>query len=93
MEAGAASATRVYPAIAWIDDLRAPHLPCRQRNPLGEPQDDHESEENSWVQLLEIPELIGSGDISSGTTLVALLHVLALTRETLTPVTASLSGC
>ena len=45
------------------------------------------------MQLLEIPELIGSGDISSGTTLVALLHVLALTRETLTPVTGSLSGC
>jgi predicted RNA polymerase sigma factor/8-oxo-dGTP pyrophosphatase MutT (NUDIX family) len=43
----------------------------------GPPQDDFESERVSWVPLAGVPELIGRGDISSGTTLAALLYAMA----------------
>jgi hypothetical protein len=45
----------------------------------GPPEDDFESEHVSWVPLAEIPGLISRGDISSGTTLAALLYTLVRT--------------
>jgi 8-oxo-dGTP pyrophosphatase MutT (NUDIX family) len=43
---------------------------------IGEPVDDFESERIEWVPLNDIHSLIAKGDISSGTTIVALLYLL-----------------
>jgi 8-oxo-dGTP pyrophosphatase MutT (NUDIX family) len=47
----------------------------------GPPEDDFESERVSWVPLTEVPGLINRGDISSGTTLAALLYALVRTSQ------------
>jgi hypothetical protein len=44
---------------------------------IGSPEDDFESDSVSWVPLASVPSLISSGDITSGTTLAALLFVIA----------------
>ncbi|MGH3184509.1 MAG: hypothetical protein ACRDOH_34920 [Streptosporangiaceae bacterium] len=44
---------------------------------IGEPQDDFESSRIEWVPLATIPGLIDTGQISSATTLAALLYTLA----------------
>ena len=44
---------------------------------IGAPEDDFESSRVEWVPLDTIPGLIGAGQISSGTTLAALLYTLA----------------
>ena len=41
---------------------------------IGEPEDDFESDNVSWVPLANVPSLIDHGDITSGTTLAALLY-------------------
>jgi 8-oxo-dGTP pyrophosphatase MutT (NUDIX family) len=46
----------------------------------GPPQDHFESDQVSWVPLAEIPDLISRGEISSGTTIAALLYALSLQR-------------
>jgi 8-oxo-dGTP pyrophosphatase MutT (NUDIX family) len=46
---------------------------------IGPPEDDFESDHVSWVPLAEMPGLISRGDVSSGTTLAALLY--AITRQ------------
>jgi 8-oxo-dGTP pyrophosphatase MutT (NUDIX family) len=46
---------------------------------IGPPQDDFESDHVSWVPLARVPGLISRGEISTGTTLAALLY--ALTRQ------------
>lgn len=46
---------------------------------VGEPEDDFESDRVGWVALAEVPDLIARGDITSGTTLAALLY--AITKE------------
>jgi 8-oxo-dGTP pyrophosphatase MutT (NUDIX family) len=46
---------------------------------IGPPEDDYESDHVSWVPLADIPALISQGEISTGTTLAALLY--ALTRQ------------
>jgi len=43
----------------------------------GSPKDDYESDHISWVPLADVPELISRGEISSGTTLAALLYALS----------------
>jgi 8-oxo-dGTP pyrophosphatase MutT (NUDIX family) len=43
---------------------------------IGLPEDDFESDHVSWVPLADIPALIGQGEISTGTTLAALLYTL-----------------
>lgn len=45
--------------------------------PSGTPEDSFESERIEWIALADIRTLIGSGQITSGTTLAALLYVLA----------------
>lgn len=42
----------------------------------GEPADGFESERVSWVPLADLRSLVGKGEITSGTTLAALLYVL-----------------
>ena len=44
---------------------------------IGAPEDDFESDSVSWVPLASVPSLISRGDITSGTTLAALLFVIA----------------
>jgi 8-oxo-dGTP pyrophosphatase MutT (NUDIX family) len=44
---------------------------------IGSPEDDFESSRVEWVPLDTILDLIGAGQISSGTTLAALLYTLA----------------
>jgi 8-oxo-dGTP pyrophosphatase MutT (NUDIX family) len=44
---------------------------------IGEPVDGFESSRVEWVPLNTVPALIGAGQISSGTTLAALLYTLA----------------
>jgi 8-oxo-dGTP pyrophosphatase MutT (NUDIX family) len=44
---------------------------------IGAPEDDFESDSVSWVPLADVPELVGRGEITSGTTLAALLFVIA----------------
>jgi hypothetical protein len=44
---------------------------------IGAPEDDFESDKVSWVPLAKVPSLISCGEITSGTTLAALLYVIA----------------
>jgi hypothetical protein len=44
---------------------------------IGGPVDGFESEKIAWVPLAELRSLIDKGEISSGTTLAALLYVLS----------------
>jgi 8-oxo-dGTP pyrophosphatase MutT (NUDIX family) len=44
---------------------------------MGSPQDDFESDRVAWVPLADVPRLIGRGEITSGTTLAALLYTIA----------------
>jgi 8-oxo-dGTP pyrophosphatase MutT (NUDIX family) len=44
---------------------------------VGPPQDPFESERVEWVALASVPGLVAEGKISSGTTLAALLYLLA----------------
>lgn len=46
---------------------------------LGNPADRIESERVAWLPLATVPSLIGKGEITSGTTLAALLYVLSTT--------------
>ena len=43
---------------------------------IGAPEDDFESSRIDWVPLDTIPGLIGAGEISSATTLAALLYTI-----------------
>jgi 8-oxo-dGTP pyrophosphatase MutT (NUDIX family) len=44
---------------------------------VGDPADDYESDRISWLPLTGIPALIADGQITSGTTLAALLYTIA----------------
>jgi 8-oxo-dGTP pyrophosphatase MutT (NUDIX family) len=44
---------------------------------VSDPEDDFESEHIAWISLAEIPALVSCGQISSGTTLAALLYAIA----------------
>ncbi len=44
---------------------------------VGPPKDSFESDKVEWVPLADIPELINKKQIVAGTTLVALLYLLA----------------
>ena len=48
---------------------------------MGPPDDDFESDHIAWVPLSEIPDLVADGEITSGTSLAALLYVLAGKEE------------
>jgi len=44
---------------------------------IGPPEDDFESDHIAWMPLTDVPDLIAGGEITSGTSLAALLYVLA----------------
>ena len=44
---------------------------------IGQPKDDFESDRVSWLRLSDVPALVSQGEISTGTTLAALLYALA----------------
>lgn len=48
----------------------------------GEPTERNEMERMEWVPLADVPSLIRSGKVANSGTLVALLHVLALSGPT-----------
>ena len=48
---------------------------------IGEPADAFESERVDWVPLSDVPGLAERGDVVSGTTLAALLYVLARSAD------------
>jgi 8-oxo-dGTP pyrophosphatase MutT (NUDIX family) len=48
---------------------------------IGQPEDPFESERVEWVPLAGIPRLVADGKITSGTTLAALLYLLASAAE------------
>jgi 8-oxo-dGTP pyrophosphatase MutT (NUDIX family) len=50
---------------------------ARSATRIGTPEDDFESSRIEWVPLSTIPALIDAGQVSSGTTLAALLYTLA----------------
>jgi hypothetical protein len=45
---------------------------------IGPPEDGYESSRIEWLDLVDVPAVIGRGEISSGTTVAALLY--AITR-------------
>ena len=52
---------------------------------VGSPTDTAEAERVAWVPLAQVPSLIARGDITSGSTLAALLYVLSETQLPGTP--------
>jgi ADP-ribose pyrophosphatase YjhB (NUDIX family) len=67
---------RVEPSPGLSDSAHSIYLADGAKR-IGSPEDDFESDSVSWVPLASVPSLIGRGDITSGTTLAALLYVLA----------------
>lgn len=43
---------------------------------IGPPEDGYESSRIEWMDLAEVPAVIGRGEISSGTTVAALLYAI-----------------
>jgi 8-oxo-dGTP pyrophosphatase MutT (NUDIX family) len=64
---------RVAPTAGLSDSVHHVYL-ARDAEQIGPPVDAYESSEIAWVPLDRLPELIGQGQISSGTTLAALLY-------------------
>jgi 8-oxo-dGTP pyrophosphatase MutT (NUDIX family) len=67
---------RVEPSPGLSDSAHSVYLADGAKE-IGAPEDDFESDSVSWVPLASVPSLISQGDITSGTTIAALLHVLA----------------
>ncbi|MBI1759324.1 MAG: NUDIX hydrolase [Actinobacteria bacterium] len=49
---------------------------------VGEPTETTEMQRMEWVPLVDVPQLIGEGQVRNSGTLVALLHVLAISGPT-----------
>jgi len=64
---------RIVPTAGLSDSVHHVYL-ARDAERTGPPQDAYESSEIAWVPLDRLPELISQGQISSGTTLAALLY-------------------
>jgi 8-oxo-dGTP pyrophosphatase MutT (NUDIX family) len=68
---------KVNPTAGLSDSVHHVYL-ADGAQPIGPPQDAYESSRIAWVTLADVPAIIGRGEISSGTTLAALLY--AITR-------------
>ena len=66
---------RVEPSPGLSDSAHSVYLADGAER-IGLPEDDFESDNVSWVPLANVPSLIDHGDITSGTTLAALLYVI-----------------
>jgi 8-oxo-dGTP pyrophosphatase MutT (NUDIX family) len=64
---------QVQPTAGLSDSVHHVYL-ARDAERTGPPEDAYESSEIAWVPFDRLPELIGRGQISSGTTLAALLY-------------------
>jgi ADP-ribose diphosphatase len=71
---------RAEPSPGLSDSAHSVYL-ASDAEPIGAPEDDFESDSVSWVPLASVPSLINRGDITSGTTLAALLYVIAAGRS------------
>lgn len=67
---------RVEPTPGLSDSAHSIYL-ADGAEQIGSPEDDFESDSVSWVPLKNVPSLISRGDIASGTTLAALLYLIA----------------
>jgi len=47
---------------------------------VGPPEDGYESSRVEWLELADVPAVIGRGEISSGTTVAALLYAISTLR-------------
>ncbi|HEV3382212.1 MAG TPA: NUDIX hydrolase [Trebonia sp.] len=70
------SLLRVEPSPGLSDSVHNIYL-ADGADRIGHPEDDFESDHVGWVPLADVPRLIREDDITSGTTLAALLYVLA----------------
>ena len=75
--AGLRPLLRVHPS-AGISDSEHHIFLTRQATHIGDPTDAFESERIEWVPLTDVPALIAEGDITSGTTLSALLYAATI---------------
>jgi 8-oxo-dGTP pyrophosphatase MutT (NUDIX family) len=69
---------RVEPSAGISDSVHHVYLADGARR-IGPPEDEFESSRVAWLNLADVPALIGCGEISCGTTLAALLY--AITRS------------
>ncbi|MGH3327411.1 MAG: NUDIX hydrolase [Streptomycetales bacterium] len=65
------------PMIGMVDTPHHVFL-ARGAEHLGNPTEQTEMKRMEWVRLADVPRLIHGGDVANSGTLVALLHVLAL---------------
>jgi len=66
---------RVEPTPGLSDSVHNIYL-ANGAERIGPPEDDFESDHVEWVALADVPSLIGSGKITSGTTVAALLYAI-----------------
>jgi 8-oxo-dGTP pyrophosphatase MutT (NUDIX family) len=68
---------RVEPSPGISDSVHHIYI-AESATRIGAPQDGFESSRIEWVPLAEVPAIIGRGEISSGTTVAALLYALTV---------------
>ncbi len=69
------------PMIGMVDSPHAIYV-GRGAQHVGDPTDTEEAGHVAWVQLADVPGLMARGELMGSGTLVALLHILAMRRET-----------
>lgn len=65
------------PMIGMVDNPHHVYL-ARAAEQIGEPTETTEMQRMAWIPLADVPALISSGQVLNSGTLVALLHVLAI---------------
>jgi ADP-ribose diphosphatase len=75
--AGLTPLLRIEPSPGISDSVHHIYL-AHSAERTGPPEDDFESSQVAWIPLDNLPGLISRGEISSGTTLAALLYALTL---------------
>lgn len=68
---------RIEPTPGMSDAVHHVYL-AEDAEHIGPPEDPFESDRVSWVPLADVPALVSRGEISSGTTISALLYALTL---------------
>ncbi len=67
---------RVQPTPGISNSVHHIYRATRARR-IGPPEDDFESDRIEWIPLAGVPDLVRRGEITSGTTIAALLYALA----------------
>jgi 8-oxo-dGTP pyrophosphatase MutT (NUDIX family) len=70
-----------YNALSGISDMRFTAFVASGAAWVGPPADQGESSRVEWVQLAEVPKLVGEGQIQDGPSLTALMYYLAVERQ------------